>query len=465
MRKIVLNEANLGVEEIECRKKKARALIIDDNNVVTLCNYCNVYLLPGGKVEDNESVIEGLLRELEEELGLGFDKEELKELVSVVTVASGYPVRDSSKRVNRACETDYYIIRSNRKIDSSRVKLTDSELKCNFRIEYVPLDRVMELACNNEYRSSRNKYFVKELLMVLREFLGNNSKGYCSCDDEGLIDLHIHTLASDGDRSANDIIEESNRMGAQAISITDHDTIDGYRNLSYDRDLIKVIPGIELSAFSDIGRIHILGYGFDLENKALNEKLLEFHENSVNKIMLLADILKRNYGIKFDDRDIYELISLDKNIGRPDLAKLLMKYGFVKSTKEAFDKYLSEAHDYIRDLIKKPSYEECFDIIKNAGGVPVLAHPHTMLLDDNSLYYEILEMKKKGLMGIEAYHSNMPKELSDMVIKIAMEQELYLTGGSDYHGPIVKPDINLFTGRNNNIRVKKLNFLNDVNYL
>ena len=105
---------------------------------------------------------------------------------------------------------------------------------------------------------------------------------------------------------------------------------------------------------------------------------------------------------------------------------------------------------------------ECFEIIRNADGIPVLAHPHSMLMDDKTLFEQIFEMKKAGLQGIEAYHSNVPKRLSEKLVTLAMEEKLYLTGGSDYHGIIAKPDIELFSGMNNNIKIKKLRLIDDL---
>lgn len=461
MKKIVLNEGNLMDDEIEFKRYKARALIIDDNNVVTLCNYGDVYMLPGGKIDSGENAKEGLLRELEEELGLAFNCNDLEELVSIVTMAPNYPVGDSGSFANRACYTDYYIIRTNRKIDKEKIKLTDREKKHNFRIEYIPIDRIMEVIENNEHYSFRNKYFVKELLAVLSTYL----KKECKYSDNGLIDLHIHTTASDGELSSSEIIEEAIKLGAQAISITDHDTIMGYKDLDYDKNKIKVISGIELSAFSEVGRMHILGYGFDLKNKGLNDWLAVRQKNCINNILKLIDILKKKYGVNFNPRDIEELINLERNIGRPDLAKLMLKAGIVSSVDEAFDRYLTEAYEGVRFISNKPSYEECFSLIKEAGGIPVLAHPVTLLLDNNALYNKIIEMKKNGLEGIEVYHSNVDKDLSDILIKIAMEENLYLTGGSDYHGIISKPNIKLFSGRKNNIKVKRLNLVRDIKCL
>ena len=161
---------------------------------------------------------------------------------------------------------------------------------------------------------------------------------------------------------------------------------------------------------------------------------------------------------------IEELINLERNIGRPDLAKLMLKDGIVSSIDDAFDRYLTEAYEEIRFISNKPTYQECFSLIKEAGGIPVLAHPVTLLLDNNALYNKIIEMKKNGLEGIEVYHSNVCKDLTSNLIEIALNEGLYLTGGSDYHGIISKPNIKLFSGKNN-IRVKRLNLVRDIKCL
>lgn len=179
-------------------------------------------------------------------------------------------------------------------------------------------------------------------------------------------------------------------------------------------------------------------------------------------LIISINFLARDYSIHFKDEDIQDLIQLSRNIGRPDLAKLMVRYGLVKNIQEAFDRYLIEANIKIGSCLKKPTYQECLELIKDAGGIPVLAHPHSLLLDNYSLFEKIREMKKYGLQGIEVYHSNTSKELSEKLVALAINETFYITGGSDYHGPISKPDIKLFTGKNKNIKVKILNLVNDL---
>ena len=168
-----------------------------------------------------------------------------------------------------------------------------------------------------------------------------------------IIDLHTHTNYSDGDLHPFWLIELAVKKGIGVLGITDHNTIEGIKQINKYNPLIvdsgiEIIPGIELSAKVPIGRMHILGYGIDINNDTLNNKMDELKDNSINSVLSIMEQIKRDYGIVFKYKDIKELINSNHNLGRVDIAKLCIKYGYAKSVKEAFDKYLIDAHNKTR---------------------------------------------------------------------------------------------------------------------
>ena len=286
-------------------------------------------------------------------------------------------------------------------------------------------------------------------------------------ESEKLIDMHTHTNYSDGDLSPQELIELAIDKGIGTLAITDHNIIEAIKKVNKNNDTIvasgiKIINGIELSAKTDIGRMHILGYGIDLNNEALNKKLLEIKDNSINSFLSIMEQIKRDYGIRFSYEDIKTLVNANHNLGRPDLAKLCVKYGYASTVQEAFDKYLIEAYNKTRQTSKKLPYQECLELITKSGGIPILAHPKTLELSEKELLILLKKMISYGLKGIEVYHSSHSQEEMSYYLEIASKYDLLISGGSDFHGKTVKPDIELGTGKNNNIRIKKLSLLDKL---
>ena len=209
--------------------------------------------------------------------------------------------------------------------------------------------------------------------------------------------------------------------------------------------------------------MHILGYGIDLDNKELNEKMSILKDNSINSVLSIMEQIKRDYGIRFRYNDIKFLVNANHNLGRPDLARLCIKYGYAKTVQEAFDKYLIDAYNKTRQVGKGISYQECIDLILNSGGIPVLAHPKSLELAEKEFLILLKEMIKSGLKGIEVYHSSHTKEEMEYYLSIANKYNLLISGGSDYHGDSVKPEVELGTGKNN-LKIKKLTILDSLNF-
>jgi predicted metal-dependent phosphoesterase TrpH len=281
-----------------------------------------------------------------------------------------------------------------------------------------------------------------------------------------LIDLHTHTCYSDGELNPNQLLKMAISRGVKTISITDHDTLLGIKNILQDEghnetEYIDVIPGIELTAKTDIGRMHILGYGFDLDDKKLNSRMKELQQNSINSVLAMICQLDKNYGITINPKDIAKLITANRNIGRPDIARILVEYGIVSSVDEAFKKYLIAVYEKTRGKTNKLNPGECIELIKWAGGIPILAHPHTLKRDDKDLLILIKELVSMGLNGLEVYHSNNTKEQEQYYMQMVQDLNLLYSGGSDYHGINVKPDIEIGTGKGN-LKIKEVSV---VNYL
>lgn len=280
---------------------------------------------------------------------------------------------------------------------------------------------------------------------------------------EKLIDMHMHTNYSDGELNPDELIEKAISNNVKIMSITDHDTIEGLKNINKDySDRVEIVNGIELSAKASKGRMHILGYDFDINNQKLNDKLYELKNNSLQRILSLIEQLKKDYNIFFTYDEIKALINSNHNLGRPDLAKLLIKHNLAETVDEAFRKYLVDANKKIRGINNETSYEECFNLIINSGGIPVLAHPKSLELEQDELNSLIKKMKEAGLQGIEVYHSSHTKEEIKYYLFLAKKYNLLVSGGSDYHGSIVKPNIEIATGDNNNLKIRKLSLVDRI---
>lgn len=299
-----------------------------------------------------------------------------------------------------------------------------------------------------------NKLYMENLIIPYRE-------------SEKIIDMHSHTNRSDGEKSPMGLIRYAIERKIGILGITDHDTIEGIKEVDRTNPIIvdsgiQIVDGIELSAKITKGRMHILGYDIDKENRDLNTKTKQLKDISVNTVLSLIEILKKDYNIVFGYDDIKELINANHNLGRPDLAKLCIKYGHATTVDEAFKRYLNDANDKLGKNKKGIPREECLSLISNSGGIPVLAHPKTLKLSEKELLILIKDMMNYGLQGIEVYHSTHTPEEIKLYLDIANKYDLLISGGSDYHGPLTKPDIDLGTGRNNNLNIKSLSLLNHI---
>jgi len=267
-----------------------------------------------------------------------------------------------------------------------------------------------------------------------------------------IMDLHVHSLYSDGDKTPQELLVLAKKQNIGTMAITDHDTVMGLKTLTEnDLEDINFINGIELTAKVDSGRMHILGYGIDPYNAELNKKLEQ--DFGRYNFLLYVQALKDIFNISFSDTEIEEKLNLPGNINRCDLAALLIKNGYSTSIQKAFENYLNPVNNACRHKKRGFTEEECIQLIKEAGGIAILAHPKSLRLSDRDLFERIKYLKEIGLAGIEVIHITQSYEYREHLRSIANKLDLLTSGGTDYHGK-VKPEVMLGTGINGNINIK-----------
>ncbi len=243
-------------------------------------------------------------------------------------------------------------------------------------------------------------------------------------------DLHIHTYFSDSSASPLEVVQEASDQGLTCIAITDHDTMEGVTPaIQAARGTLEVIAGIEISTEMQNKDIHILGYFINIEDKDLNARLIECQNVRMDRMKKMIEKLDE-LGIKNISWQEVCAQGPVKSLGRPHLANLLIQKGWVKSHDEAFAKYLGEGCPaYVSKL--KISPFEAIQLIRQAGGVAVLAHP--MFNKRDELIPSFVEA---GLEGIEVYYPNSTASVFRYYERIARKHNLVVTGGSDSHGKI-----------------------------
>ncbi len=260
-----------------------------------------------------------------------------------------------------------------------------------------------------------------------------------------LIDLHTHSMASDGSMSPAELVRHAHEKGLSALALTDHDTVDGVKEALEEGERlgVEVIPGIEISVDYK-PEMHILGYFPNLY--AYNSIRKELEVIRQGREARNLKIISRLNGLGIDiTTEEVKREALGDITGRPHIARVLVNRGFVKSIDDAFDKYLGrEGLAYFKRFELKP--EEGIQAIRRAGGLPVLAHPVFLRKTYDGMDKLLGELKGFGLAGIEALYSDHTKEDTGNFLRLAIKHGLIVTGGSDFHGSF-KPGMELGTGR------------------
>jgi predicted metal-dependent phosphoesterase TrpH len=266
-----------------------------------------------------------------------------------------------------------------------------------------------------------------------------------------MIDLHIHSTASDGTLHPHEIIGQAVGLGLEAIAITDHDSVAGVktaRRLVIPPSL-KFLTGVEISAappptIRPTGSFHILGYGIDPEDPNLNDSLRVLQEARESRNPAIIGALNR-LGVDITLAEVVAAVG-ECQLGRPHIARRLVQKKVVASIDEAFDRFLGRG---------KPAYidkyrigcRDALELIRIAGGVPVLAHPGLLAFEtDSGLADAIATLVGMGLMGLEVFYPEHTPAFTEACRHLALQHGLLMTGGTDFHGAL-NPEIQMGTGR------------------
>ncbi|HEY7038699.1 MAG TPA: PHP domain-containing protein [Methylomirabilota bacterium] len=249
----------------------------------------------------------------------------------------------------------------------------------------------------------------------------------------GGVDLHTHTVASDGTFRPSELVAEAARRGVRVLAVTDHDSTDGLAEAietARAHPPLTIVPGIEINCDVEGAEIHVLGYGMDYEARWFQEFCLAQREDRRARVYRTAERLAE-LGLPIDVERVFALVQ-EGSAGRPHIARVMLERGYVKTVREAFDKYLASGKP-AHVPRKKLTPEDAVRLLRRAGGVPVFAHPG--LADRDAL---IPSMVEAGLMGIECYYSEHSPAQRGAYLDLCRRYDLVTTGGSDFHGPQVR---------------------------
>ena len=261
------------------------------------------------------------------------------------------------------------------------------------------------------------------------------------------IDLHLHTHYSDGSLTPAKVVDLAHQAGVTALAITDHDIVDGIPHaLDAATPLgIEVIPGVELSSRFNEQELHLLGYFFDWQDSTFRDHLAQQRRSRHARNPQTIERLNA-LGLGLSEEEVKAKARSD-SIGRPHIAQVLVDKGYVHDTREAFDRYLKEgAPAYVPRTLSDT--RDVIAWIRNAGGVPVLAHPTWTRCQGEPLYRLCACLKEAGLSGLEVFYSSHNRRQTSRFLELAKRLDLLVTGGSDFHGA-ANPGIQVGRGKGN----------------
>ncbi len=249
------------------------------------------------------------------------------------------------------------------------------------------------------------------------------------------IDLHIHSIVSDGTDTPEMVLSRVKEAGIGLFSLTDHDAVKGCAAIisQLREGDPRFIAGAELSCRDEEGKYHILAYGYDPDAPSIRKLIAQGHGFRMKKVEARLAFLREKYGFHFPKEELDRLFSLE-NPGKPHIGNLMVKLGYARSKEEAINQYINKLR--LRSEYLRP--DTAIAAILDGGGIPVLAHPsygtgEQLILGDD-MEARIRRLMGFGLQGLEGFYSGFSAKLSGEILTFASRFGLYVTAGSDYHG-------------------------------
>ena len=248
------------------------------------------------------------------------------------------------------------------------------------------------------------------------------------------IDLHIHTTYSDGMLSPTAIVDTALECKLDCIALTDHDNVLSHKiaqdYINNNNFKLEIIPGVEINTIYKGYEVHILGYFMDKNNSQFNDMLNFQQKARVEQTHQIIELLSKKEGIRIKFEDIQKLVAPLGSIGRPHIARAITSCGGSANVMEAYAKFINNNSDVYVER-KTVSPHDAVEIIAEANGIPVFAHPIDVEIADNLTK----ELVSYGLRGIEAYHRKHSPAAVEHFSTLAEQYGLIVTGGSDFHAP------------------------------
>ena len=256
-----------------------------------------------------------------------------------------------------------------------------------------------------------------------------------------MIDLHSHTTASDGEHTPAELLGFAQAAGVTTLAVTDHDTVANLGECTRQAQQrgMRLVPGIEVSVIMNRREVHILGHFVDPANQQLATFADALKIEREKRMELMVEKIQK-LGFPVTMQHVRDLAGPNAHLARPHLARVLIEMNYVGSSKEAFDRFLADGRPAAVPRFEV-TIDQAISLIHTSGGTATCAHPGVSKIQQ----FEMAEMKKHGLDGIEAIHSDHPPSLREKFLEWGRTFDLVATAGSDFHGHTVAPNRHLGT--------------------